>query len=205
MKKMLLFILLILFSCEKKIENFKDENVIKISETGNTPKVKRGFEVVINKRLDETELQTLGNYIYQYFDGEKFQNFFINYYLKGMIIGNGSYASTHFTPNLEVNLTGLSQNEIENIKANNFHEKRFWIDDGFKNIISFRKENNKILMYRYFSDFSKDIREIKFKIQNNDTIFIVPNRINGEEYRINMENDLEQYDNQGYVDKMLKE
>jgi len=196
MKNFLLILLILLaISCEKKLNDFESEYISKITESGNIPKTKRGFEVTINKRLNETELENLGNRLYQYFDGNKYSNFFVNYYLDGMIIGNGSYASTHFTPELAISITGLTENDIENITNENFNEKRYWIDDGWKNIIAFRKENNNILIKRYFPDLTKDQKTLKLKIENNDTLFIVPDRTNGEYYKINSDGELEQYDN----------
>ncbi len=184
-------------------------NVVKIIEVQTIPNVKSGFDVVINKRLNPIELESLGRDLFHEYDGKKYQNFFVNYYLERMIIGNGSYASTHFTPNLEVEITGLTDEEINRI-VEKFHAKKpFYVDDGWKCLTKIKTEEGKLTLQRAFvdpttDDMTLDKWSLKKVINGSDTLYQKIKSETGEYYRYNSDGDLEWYDNQGLVDKLLK-
>ena len=86
LKLLIFFLLMSMVACKKERKTIFP-NVVKIIEVQTIPDVKSGFDVVLNKRLNPIELESLGRDLYHEYDGKKYQNFFVNYYLEKMIIG----------------------------------------------------------------------------------------------------------------------
>lgn len=209
MKKNINFIftfLALLFSCsdEKRVSNKSTNYVSKIIQTDEVPSIKLSLDVILTERVEKEELTKIGLGIYEQYYGASYSNVFIIYYLKGMTINNGGYASTHFTPNLDVSIYGLTNSDIKKIlTAKNFKAKRYWFDDGMKCIMSIEKVNNNFYLKNYYTSLQNDSRRLKLNIKRADTIFEIPNMSNREYYKINSNKELEQYDNQGLVYKLI--
>jgi len=170
----------------------------------NIPKIKLSIDVVLKKRVNEQILKELAPLLHKKYNGDKYQNVFIEYFLIGMIKGNGAYATTHYTPNLEMRLYGLSNEDIAYITAITT-TKRYWIDDDWSAIIGIEKENKKFFLHRTFKDLSTDKTPLELYTKSNDTIFKVNGTTDGEYYKINSLGNLEQYDNKGLVHTKLKQ
>ncbi len=76
------------------VEDFAE--VIELRENEGIPRKKRSYDVRINKRLDEDELLKVGAAIRSI--DPRVERTFVSYYLPGMKIGSGAWATTHFTP-----------------------------------------------------------------------------------------------------------
>ena len=81
------------------------ESLYTAEETDRIPGTKRSIDVVLDQKLTVEELEALGNTLRDA-DSESFDRTFIGYYLDG---GTRSsyWATTHFTPELEVKVQGL--------------------------------------------------------------------------------------------------
>jgi hypothetical protein len=208
LKLLILFLLMSMVACTKERKTIFP-NVVKIIEVQTIPDVKSGFDVVINKRLNPIELESLGRDLYHEYDGKKYENFFVNYYLERMIIGNGSYASTHFTPNLEVEITGLPTEQVTRLEEKSLEKKPYYIDDGWKCLTTMKNENGKISIHRVFIDpttdeMTTDNWSLKRVVKDKDTIYQRTKSETGEYFRYSSDGDLEWYDKQGLIDKLLK-
>ena len=65
-------------------------------------------------KISTGEICWLARHLYKKHKGHKFNKVFICLYLPGMEIDAGAWATAHFTPDLTVNFTGLSnKNEKE--------------------------------------------------------------------------------------------
>ena len=209
LKLFIVFLLMSMANCKKEPKT-TFPNVVKIIEVQTIPKIKSGFDVIINKRLDAIQLESLGRDLYHEYDGKKYQNFFVNYYLERMIIGNGSYASTHFTPVLEVEITGLPQEQVSRLEEKSLEKKPYYIDDGWKCLTTMTNENGKLSLHRVFIDSTTDKMttddwSLKKIVKDRDTIYLRTKSETGEYFKYNSDGDLEWYDSQGLVDKLLRE
>ena len=72
--------------------------------------IKRSLDVRLNKRVTEDTLRAIALKLKSQ-DSRDYDRTFITYYLPGMTVGAGAWATTHFTPDLEVKILGLSTEE----------------------------------------------------------------------------------------------
>lgn len=69
------------------------------------PGVKRSLDIRLNKQLSEEELRVIAHKLKAQ-DSRPYERTFIGYYLPGMPVNAGYWATTHFNPNLEVRILG---------------------------------------------------------------------------------------------------
>ena len=77
----------------------KKYSIIKKDKVGET--VKASIEVKLNKRIGLKELEELGKFIKED-EAKYFKIAYIGYYLDELGYSNGYWATTHYTPHLEV-------------------------------------------------------------------------------------------------------
>jgi hypothetical protein len=75
---------------------------------------KVNIEVLLPQKLSQEELRRVAMDIRAAHDG--YQKTWIAYYLKGMKPGAGAWATTHFTPELEVSILGATQAQEDDAK-----------------------------------------------------------------------------------------
>ena len=128
-----------------------------------------------------------------------------------MKVDAGAWASTHFNPNLKVEILGATieqaQKLMEPIARNNNQKLigNYFKDRGFKCRISIFKENGKIFKQDVYLDGSQGTQEFKGSqtsqglrldgIEGNDF---------GEFYLINKNGNLESRDDQGLIETLKK-
>ena len=139
----------------------------------------------------------------------KYDRMFILYYLPGMKPGSGAWASSHFNPNLKVNILGTT---IEEEKALMSKPKDSsgeiigeWIDEspyvGGK--YTLLKRSGKIIMIRKFPDGSGSEKEMIQKKQSGKLRFEEKGGNDfGEYYLIESNGQLGAYDDAGLISTM---
>ena len=160
MKK--LFITLCSFiaiSCAQK------ENIENVTIEQEIPGIKLMATVQIQNRLEHDELKEYAEKIYSNYNGDKYENVFIKYMLPNMIDGTGSYATTHYNPNLEISIYEMTNAEIGKVKSHFKIKQPYWIEG--KILIQFKKVNEKYFMKQYANDLSTGEEEVIRQIKNN--------------------------------------
>ncbi len=76
---------------------------------------KSNLDIRLDKKISEKDLQDIANELRR--DRTKYERLWIGYYLPGMKVGSGSWATTHFTPELEVQILGSTAIEDDILKA----------------------------------------------------------------------------------------
>lgn len=76
--------------------------------------VRRSVDVRLEVRTTEVELRELA-FTIRALDNSSYPRTFILYYLPGMKVDAGAWASTHFRPDLEIRIYGMTKNEYERI------------------------------------------------------------------------------------------
>ena len=211
MKKTIVIILTILISgisfnsCEEKDSSPIPfvENILVYNEI---PKQKLSLDVILNERIDNSELENVAKRIYRNYGGSDYAVVFIVYYQIGMQIGSGGYASSHFRPNLEIEIYGLTNKMIDTIKQSNSETNNYWIDDDWLSLATIRKVNNKFELYRIGSDLSTVTLPLNYKLnKDKDTVFY-DKRDNGITFYLkNVQNQIEVSDEKGLIYKMFKQ
>ena len=76
---------------------------------------KRSLDVRLNKKVSEKTLQAIALKLKAQ-DSRNYERTFICYYLPDMEVGTGAWATTHFNPNLDVRIQGLTVEQEEVLK-----------------------------------------------------------------------------------------
>ncbi len=96
---------------------------------------------------------------------------FILYYLPNMPVGSGAWATSHFNPNLEIRILGLSIQEEQALEAEstlpNVEVIGIWVDDWTSSRITIYPENGSLYLEQVFSDGSSRKEEL---VENSSTL-----------------------------------
>lgn len=74
------------------------------------PGIKKDIDVRLSERVSEDDLRSIAMKL-KNADPSRYQRIFIGYYLPGMEVGAGGWATTHFNPNIEVRILGLTMDQ----------------------------------------------------------------------------------------------
>lgn len=202
MKKNFLIILLTILavSCNTK----KDiDNVLNVSIDQNNPKIKLVLIITLFERINKEKLDEISEKLYDRYDGEDYENVFFTYYLMDMEIGNGSYARAQYNPK-ESKILGLTESEKIKIFSHFNLVGRYWIDDMAQLILQIEKEDNKYYIKKYAADFSNDKELLIRSVKDIDTVYKISDAEDGAYYLIDSNDELSIFDNQGYINKFLR-
>ena len=127
---------------------------------------KRSLDIRINKRVSKNVLRAIALKLKAQ-DSKSYKRTFISYYLPGMKINSGSWASTHFNPSLEVKIYGMSKdqyNEIRKLPKVKIGEKIIgnWLDKSLpQGKITIYTKNGKLFIRKTYKDGSVSNDECK--------------------------------------------
>ena len=135
-----------------------------IKETENHNFSKANVEVRLSKKVSKEELSTLANSLRK--DRKSFERLWIAYYLPDMKVGSGAWATTHFDPELEVKILGLTAEEEEKMaraaKSTSRDVLGIWMDDRpyAGATITIYRENKKLYLESKYKNGSGSIEEM---------------------------------------------
>ena len=140
-------------SVESLNENLKDVSYTIISDKKSGP-AKRSIDVRLKKKLNKETLNEIAIRL-KSSDGRTYTRTFISYYLTNMEVGSGAWATSHYNPNLEVKILGLSLEAEKTSKSKP-------LDPG-KDVIGLWYDERphvgaKILLYRKNGDYYIDTK-----------------------------------------------
>ena len=104
------FPILFAFSTFAIAEDFSCE----VIETNRLATIKCGLTVRLSKKVSRETLRQLAIKL-RANECKKYDRVFITYYLPGMTVGAGAWATTHFNPNLDVRILGMTVEEEKNL------------------------------------------------------------------------------------------
>ena len=94
--------------------------------------VKRSLTVRLNKKVSEDVLREIATEL-KGRDHRSYDRTFITYYLPDMAVGSGAWATTHFDPDLEVKILGLTSEQEEQLRSTPTPQGRTvlgeWVDE----------------------------------------------------------------------------
>lgn len=179
-----------------------------VIEKSNMGTIKGSIDVRLSEKVTKDFLQKLAVKLKES-EHREYDRLFITYYLPGMTPGAGAWATSHFNPNLEVKILGIT---IEEEKALKSESKKSsgkiigqWLDEspyvGAKYTLI--KKNGKIVMERKFKDGSGSEKEMIQKNQSGRLRFEEKGGNDfGEYYLIERNGNLGAYDSDGLISTM---
>jgi hypothetical protein len=205
MKKILSILALILLACGGN-PNIPDDVKWEISkEEPNKVLSKDKIEVTLNKKIDEKILKEIAIEIRK--DRDEYNNLWIFYYIPEMTEGS-AWATSHFTPDLEVSIMGSTENQ-DNItsKTNDLEGEILnkWRSEKSlmgATLVLFKSTSGKVMRIN-FKDGSKMESEIIESDLNGKTKYQDDNE-NGEYYVLESNGNLGMYGKDGKFDEAIK-
>ena len=166
--------------------------------------IKTMIDIRLNSEVNEEILYKIANELRG--DGRrKYQRVFICYYLPDMEVGTGAWATSHFNPDLDVKILGLSKKEKSQLleetassKANIFGR---WIDDSpfVAGVYVITKKGNIFELSIKFKDGSEMTSKLIEKNVGGQKRWMEEDNDFGEYYVLNEDGTLSQYDNEGLI------
>jgi hypothetical protein len=142
-----------------------DDVSYSIIDSSTLPGIKRSLDVRLNKKVSERTLRAIALNLKSQ-DSRNYDRTFIAYYLPGWTVDGGAWATTHFNPDLEVRILGLTAEEEENLVAEPASVTREiigrWLDEGpfVANRITIFREDGRLFIEQMFKDGSSLKKEI---------------------------------------------
>lgn len=193
-------------SCKKK-SNIPEDVKWEITKEEPNPNLsKNNIEVSLNKKIDKEVLQEIAMKIRE--DRNEYNKLWIFYYIPNMTEGM-AWATTHFTPNLEVNIIGSTENQdiitskttdIEGEVLNKWRSEKSLMG---ATLVLFKNSSDKQIMRITFKDGSKmDSKIIKSNVKGK--VKYQDDNENGEYYILELNGNLGLYGKNGKFDEAIK-
>lgn len=170
-----------------------------LSEVKNDSINKVNLDIQLNKKVDEKVLGAIGEKLKSDLKLDNYSKIWIFYYLPNMTVGSGAWASTHFTPNLEIKILGATENQMEaSIKKSNEIDGKVigkWKEDQYTNsVYIIYEKDNQLIIRTIFSNGQQSDAKLKASIDNTSTRYdYLSNGYNGEYFKVNSNKELEFY------------
>lgn len=130
----------------------RHDKIIGITEEISFGSSKRSLVVRLAEPVDEAMLTSIARSLQS--EKPHFAQTYIVYLLPGMTEGAGAWAITHFSPELEVKILGLSVDELERVNNAPVDPNTIgrWIVHPVGYTIMIRREGNRLVLIRTYAD-----------------------------------------------------
>jgi hypothetical protein len=156
----------------EEVGRTEEEAGVEINMTKISEEFFRGekavFEFRLSDRANKNQLISIANIVKE--DHPGYKRYFIGYYLPNQKVGKGAWATSHFDPDLQIRILGLSKSESDNLKNTevNFKGKKVgkWLVTmgTLSNVAVISKlENGKYLFTDVYKDGSSGEKELTKK------------------------------------------
>ena len=164
---------------------------------------KRSLDVRLNKKVSENILRAIALKLKSQ-DSRSYERTFICYYLPDMEVGAGAWATTHFNPNLDVRIQGLTAEQEEILKQQPDDPSREvigrWLDEFIGSRITIFRQNGKLFIENTYKDGSGGKKEIVEKLSGRKRTFRRKEGSSaGDFYLIDKQGNLQMWDQEGII------
>ncbi len=160
---LLSFILMIVFFVFGLIEVGRTTKIEKsiaskytiIEDVKTRPDIKRSLKILLNQKVSKEELRLIALQLKK--QSTDFRRTFIIYYLPGTNTNYVAWATTHFTPDIDVEIIGLTMEEGEKLKSLPLPENSeiigAWLNEGGRRSrYTMYQQNGKLYLDELWSD-----------------------------------------------------
>ncbi|MCG2611818.1 hypothetical protein LZZ90_09910 [Flavobacterium sp. SM15] len=177
-----------------------------VKEEPNKNLSKNNIEIQLNKKVDEKILKEIAQEIRE--ERKDFNNLWIFYHIPEME-PNATWATTHFTPELEVKILGSTEHQdkttskVNNIEGTILGKWRSEKSLMGASLILFKNKESKLIMRINFKDGGNMDSEIN-ETKKNDKLRLYDNNGNNEYYILEDNGNLGMYSRDGKFDEAIK-
>jgi len=167
---------------------------------------KCSLSIRIKEKINEGQLKELANKIKKSLSQkeQKANKIFIAYLLPNMKLNAGAWATSHFTPFLEIKIIGVSKEIDAKLKNNKVkYDGKVvgqWVQNQDKHVCAFVKKKGTLYFYNIYSDGSEGKVKLIKKRVDGKIRYYEKGRNTGEYFSINLSGNLEAYDEDGFID-----
>lgn len=176
----------------------------KIIEANRLGTIKCDLTVKLSKRVSEEALRQLAIEL-RAKEPKKYDRMFIVYYLPDMTVGAGAWATTHFNPNLDVRILGMTIEEEKNLfKGKKIKSGKIigiWADELLGKVTIIKKGSGYIIEKKYKDGSGGTEDLIGYKVRGKSA-FKEKGDTSGEHYVIERSGGLGVYDSLGLITTM---
>ena len=193
------FSVLFAFSPVSTAEDFS----YKIIEANRLGTIKCDLTVRLNKRVSEETLRQLAIEL-RAKEPKRYDRMFITYYLPGMTVGAGAWATSHFNPNLDVRILGMTVKEDKNLLKEKKKSGKMigvWTDELLGKVTIIKKGSGYIIEKKYKDGSGSTEDLIGYKVRGKPA-FKEKGDTSGEYYVIERSGGLGVYDSLGLITTM---
>jgi hypothetical protein len=175
--------------------------IIKTERRGD---IKCMLTVTLSERISEQQLRRLALELRSK-ETKQYDRMFITYYLSGMEIGAGAWATSHFNPDLDVRILGMTAEEEKSLLTDKTKAAGkiigVWIDDFLGKVTIVQKGSEHIINKKYKDGSASTEPLIGYKVQGKPAFKEEGNTL-GEYYIIEESGELGVYDSLGLIKTM---
>ncbi len=172
--------------------------------------IKRMLTVRLSKKVSESTLRAIALEL-KARDSRDYKRTFIAYYLPGMTVGAGAWATTHFDPDLNVRILGLTLEQEERLVAEpspaSVEVIGRWLDESpfLGARITIFREKSKLFIQRNFKDGSVLKQElVERRTQRGRRFDPVQRESAGDHWVLRSNGNLETRDREGLISTAKK-
>ena len=178
----------------------RHDKIVGISEEISFGSSKRSLTVRLAEPIEEATLTSIARGL----QSEKpyFARTYIEYYLPDMVEGAGAWATTHFDPDLNVEILGLSVDELEQVSNAPTDPNIIgrWVAQADGYTIMIRREGNRLLFTRTYADGSEGEHPIRERQGPRGTRYdFIETSDTGDYFVLRADGDLEARDDLGLI------
>ena len=186
-------------------KNEEDDITYSIIDSDTFLDYKHSLDVRLNKKISEDALRVIA-FKLKAQDPRSYERTFICYYLPGMRVDAGAWATTHFNPNLKVKILGMTADQEKTLKQLPEEPSRevigIWLDESpfIGSRITIFRQNRKLFMENMYTDGSSGKKEFVEKLSGKDRTFWKKEGSSvGEFYLIDNQGNLQLWDQEGII------
>lgn len=192
-------IIIVIASCSR--QNALEKYNCKILDTKTMKTIKKTIYIQIPEQLTKLQLKEIATQIKD--ENSIYERLFIFYLLPDMKIGSGAWATTHYNPDLKINIMGADKKAEKTMKTadlpegeiiGKWHDKTPYVEST---MIIF-KIDGKFKMKETFIDGSVNEKDLQFTKANGKSKFVYKNDF-GEYLLIENDGRLGVYDKDGLI------
>jgi hypothetical protein len=176
-----------------------------IIETNVVKGIKRSLDVRLSRKVTEDVLYSIALELKSQ-DPKEYERTFICYYLPDMKVGAGVWATTHFDPDLDVRILGLTAEQEESFVNEPEDSSREvvgnWLNESLlpQSKITIYSQNGKLYMEKNFKDGSSSNKEMMKKASSSGQWYEEKSGSSfGEYYLIDRQGNLQIHDSDGLI------
>lgn len=171
-----------------------------------TPGFKRTLDIRLSRKVSEEVLRAIATRLRDS-DEHPYQRTFIMYYLPGMEVGSLAWATSHFDPDLQIRIIGVSPDQEASLLGKTAHRAGVaqigkWLEEGvLAGVIIIYREDGRTFLERNFKDGSHMREEVVERPSRHGRRFEIrkPSSDDGAYYFIDKSGNLQLRDLQGII------